>query len=280
MTNYSVLMSVYHGESAENFDQAIQSVFNQTFLTNDFVIVCDGPLTSELNDVLCKIPEQYKEIVKIVRLPQNVGIGAASNIGIQNCKNELIAKLDSDDIAMPKRFELQCKRFEENENLTVLGGFIEEFDKDPDKPFSVREVPLTNEGIRHFARRRQPFNNTTVMYRKSAVLSVGNYGNLRRNEDYDLYIRLLHAGYYSENLQDVLVKVRVDQQACARRASWSTFKGCVKSRWGAFKIGYSSFIDFCFCFFGVAFICICPAKLQQLLYKKKFRKNVESTNDI
>lgn len=276
MTNYSVLMSVYRGETAENFTQSIQSVLAQTYLTNDFVIVCDGPLTPELDSVLEAIPEQYKSIINIVRLPQNVGIGAAANIGLQKCKNDLVAKLDSDDIAVPERCFLQCKKFEENEKLTILGGFIEEFDSDPNHPFAVREVPITNEEIRHFARRRQPFNNQTVMYRRSAVLSVGSYSNLRRNEDYELYVRMLKAGFYTENLQFVIVKVRVDQRARARRTSWLTFKCCVKSRWKSFIIGYSSFWDFLICFMGSAFICICPAKLQQTLYKKFFRKNVDT----
>lgn len=269
---YSVLMLVYHGEKPDNFSQAIMSVLNQTYLTDDFVIVCDGKLTDELEKVIESIPNQYKDIVNVIRLPENVGIGRATNAGLEKCKNDLVAKLDSDDIAVPTRFELQCKRFEENENLSVLGGYIEEFGLDPDKPFAIREVPLGNDDIHEFARRRQPFNNTTVMYRKSDVAKAGGYRALRRSEDYDLYIRLLHSGAYAENLRDVLVKTRVDQSARVRRASWVTFKGCVQSRWRAFRIGYSSFWDFTVCCMGEAFICICPAKVQQYVYMKLFRK--------
>jgi len=272
MTNYSVLMSVYRGENAENFWQSVQSVLNQPFVTNDFVIVCDGPLTWELDAVLEKITAEYDSIVNVIRLPENVGIGAAANIGLQACQNELVAKMDSDDIAVYGRFALQCDCFEQNEQLSVLGGYIEEFDDDPDKPVAVREVPVANEEIRQMARRRQPFNNTTVMYRKSAVIAVGGYRNFRRNEDYDLYVRLLHAGYYTQNLDNVLVKVRVGLGASARRVSWLTFKCTVKSRWAAHKIGFSTIWDFFICFFGMLFICICPAKIQKLFYQKIFRK--------
>jgi len=208
MTNYSVLMSVYRGENAENFWQSVQSVLNQPFVTNDFVIVCDGPLTWELDAVLEKITAEYDSIVNVIRLPENVGIGAAANIGLQACQNELVAKMDSDDIAVYGRFALQCDCFEQNEQLSVLGGYIEEFDDDPDKPVAVREVPVANEEIRQMARRRQPFNNTTVMYRKSAVIAVGGYRNFRRNEDYDLYVRLLHAGYYTQNLEFEMLVTR------------------------------------------------------------------------
>lgn len=275
MDNYSILMSVYHKENPKNFDQAISSMLNQTHRTNDFVIVCDGPLTPELDAVLEKYQDSFGEIINIVRLPENVGIGAAANEGIKVCKNDLVAKMDSDDIAIPERCELQCRKFEADPKLTAMGGFIEEFDDDPAAPFSVREVPINNEDIRRFAKRRQPFNNQTVMYRREAVMSIGGYSSLRRNEDYDLYVRLLHAGYYCENIPQVLVKVRVNNQARARRASWNTFVGCAQTRWKAFRIGYSSFFDFLICIVGEAFICICPGKIQHFIYQRLFRKNTK-----
>ena len=137
---------------------------------------------------------------------------------------------------------------------------------------------MTNEAIHKFARRRQPFNNPTVMYKRDVIIKAGGYRPLRRCEDYDLYVRLLYAGCYAENLSDVLVKYRADRMALARRASWSTFKGCVQSRWGAFKIGYSSLWDFLVCCVGEAFICICPAKLQHYIYMKLFRKKYERSD--
>ena len=276
MANYSVLMSVYQGEDADNFRCAIRSIFDQPLVTDDFVIVCDGPLTAELNKVIADVVQQHGDVVNVIRLPENVGIGAAANIGLGECKNELVAKMDSDDIAVYGRFEIQYECFQKDGDLTVLGGFIEEFWDDPEKPVAIREVPLAGEDIRKMARRRQPFNNQTVMYRKSAVLAVGGYSDLRRNEDYDLYVRLLHAGYCTKNVSDVLVKVRVGQGACARRASWMTFKCTLKSRWAAHKLGYSTLWDFLVCAFGIFVICACPARLQQLLYNKMFRKRTDN----
>lgn len=280
MGSYSILMSVYAGENPVYFKLCIQSIVNQTVLADEIVIVCDGPLTEELDNVLDCFVCEYPSLFKIIRLQRNVGIGSATSEGLKHCKNELIAKMDSNDIAVPERCELQLKRFAENPNLTVLGGYIEEFDKDTKKGFAIREVPLTNEEIRKYARRRQPFNNVTVMYKKSAVVSVGGYNNLRRGEDYDLYIRLLKAGYYTENLSNILVKVRVEQNIQVKRHSFETFKGFVQTRWNTFRIGYSSIVDFLICFFAELIVFICPNRLQHIIYKKFLRKSINNPEDV
>lgn len=268
---YSVLMSVYIKENPAFFDEAISSMLNQTVRTDDFVIVCDGPLSKELDNILLRYTQEYPGLFHIVRLPQNMGIGAAAKAGLMECKNELVAKMDADDISVPNRCELQLERFAQNPKLSIIGSNIDEFDVDPDTPFSVRSVPEDNEGIRKFGRRRQPFNNVTVMYRKSAVQAVGGYRDLPRNEDYDLYVRLLAAGYYAENIPLSLVKVRVDSQAVHRRVSAATLKGCVQSRWRAFRIGYSSLWDFLYTVAGQFVVFICPGKIQKLIYSKLLR---------
>lgn len=273
MEAYSVLMTVYHKENPEHFSMAIQSMMSQSARTDDFVIVCDGPLTKELDAVLERYVQQYPGIFNIVRLPENVGIGAAANAGLHKCKNDLVAKMDADDISLPWRCEKQLKMFVQNPQLTVVGGFIEEFDQDPDKPFAVRSVPKTNAEIRKFARRRQPFNNMTVMMRRKAALAVGGYNDLRRNEDYDLYLRILYANYYTENLTDILVKARVNKDAYSRRASLATFKGCIRSRWAAFRIGYSSLWDFLYCAAGALILLICPGFVSRFIYDAFLRQH-------
>lgn len=279
MENYSVLMSVYEKADPVHFEAAMQSILAQTVPTNDFVIVCDGPLTPALSSVLARYDRSNPGVFQIVQLPENVGIGAAANIGLKHCKNDLVAKMDADDIAIADRCERQLEQFQQNPDLIVLGGYIEEFDEDPNCPFSIRSVPESNEEIRKFARRRQPFNNMTVMYRQSAVHAVGGYRSFRRSEDYDLYLRLLQNGYLAGNIPQILVKARVNRHAHARRASWSTLKGCAESRWYAFRIGYSSFWDFLICVTGELVIFISPNKVQQMLYSRFLRKSVENQSD-
>lgn len=272
MENYSVLMSVYFRENPEEFEACIRSMLAQTVATNDFVIVCDGPLTEELDEILERFDREYPEIFQIVRLKENVGIGNAANIGLRYCRNDLVAKMDADDLSVPERCEWQLKRFAECPELMVLGGHIEEFSQDPGKPFAIRSVPLSNGEIRSFARRRQPFNNMTVMYRRSAVLAVGGYRDFRRSEDFDLYLRLLLKGYYAENLDKVLVKARVNENAFRRRGSWGTLKGCARSRWYSYRQGYASLLDVGICVAGEAFIMISPHGVKKFIYSHFLRK--------
>ena len=275
MENYSVLMSVHINENAEHFAASIQSLLDQTVVTNDFVIVCDGPLSKELDKVLEEYDSRYPGLFHIVRLTENVGVGLAAKAGLAVCRNDLIAKMDSDDISLPDRCRMQLSRFSENPDLALIGGVIEEFDNRTGKVFAVRTVPEENSAIRTYARRRSPFNNVTVMYRKSAAEAAGGYRDLRRGEDYDLYLRMLIDGCYAQNLPQTLVRVRVDSDTHRRRASWSAMKGCAGIWWHAYRVGYSSLADLLICLCGQMFLVICPGRVQQMLYKRFLRKQIE-----
>lgn len=272
MENYSVLMSVYYKEEPEHLRACIESMLEQTLPADDFVIVCDGPLTAELDGVLDYFEALRPGLFQIVRLPKNVGIGAAANTGLRYCKNEYIAKMDADDISVPKRCEQEMLLFQQQPELTVVGGYIAEFDEDPQRPFAIRRVPLRHTDILTFARRRQAFNNVTVMYKKSAVEAVGGYRPLNRCEDFDLYTRLLHAGYQTRNIDAVLVNARVNRGGDSRRASMATLKGISASRWHAVKIGFSSVWDYLFCVLGELFIMVSPRFVSRFIYQKFLRQ--------
>lgn len=265
-------MLVYKGEDPANFREAIRSMLDQTVPTDDFVIVCDGPLTAELDAVLDAFVSRYPGLFRIVRLPENVGPGLAGNAGLAVCRNELIAKMDSDDISVADRCEKQLACFAADPELTILGGVIEEFDNRTGAVFSIRAVPLDNAGIRRYARRRSPINNVTSMYKKSAALAAGGYRDLRRAEDYDLYLRMLIRGDHARNLPDTLVRVRVDRDTQRRRASWRTLKACAGIWWQGYRAGFSSLADLVICLAGQTFLIICPAGVQQMLYQKFLRK--------
>lgn len=273
MENYSVLMSVYEKADPGQLREAIRSMTEQTVRPGDFVIVCDGPLREEQNRVLADFERKHPGLFQILRLPENVGIGAAANAGLAVCKFDLVAKMDADDIAVPERCEKQLAAFKENPDLSVLGGWIAEFAENPRAPFAVRKVPAEDWEIRRFARRRQPFNNMTVMYRRRAVLAVSGYGSYRRGEDYDLYLRLLHAGYRAGNLQEVLVNARVNRSAMTRRAGWGTIKGCIRTRWNACRMGFATWTDFLYCMAGQTLMVLSPGPVRQWLYRKYLRQS-------
>ena len=130
-SEYSALMSVYHKEKPEYLKQAIESIQAQTLLTDDFVLVCDGPLNDALDGVISAKQQEMGTVLNVVRLTKNGGLGNALNEGIKHCKNELIARMDNDDIAYPDRCEKQLAVFDEHPEVSICSGIVEEFTTDP-----------------------------------------------------------------------------------------------------------------------------------------------------
>ena len=222
--NYSVLMSVYKKEKPEYLRQAIESMQNQTVATNDFVLICDGPLNTELDKVLIEKKNEMGESLRIIRLTENVGLGNALNEGIKHCRNELIARMDSDDIAYSDRCEKQLEVFRMHPEISICSGIVEEFTEDPDKVDARRVPPETNAEILEFAKKRNPFNHPCVMYKKSAVETVGSYQDFYLLEDYYLWLRMLMAGYQGYNIQEPLLHMRAGSDMYLRRAGWKYAK--------------------------------------------------------
>ena len=222
--NYSVLMSVYKNEKADFLRSAINSIFEQTVLTNDFVIVCDGPLSEELDAVISEAQDAHKDVLHIIRLEKNMGLGRALNIGIKECKNELVARMDSDDISRPDRCEKQISVFNGNAEISVCSGTVEEFAFFTDNIEAKRVLPENNGDIVEFSRKRNPFNHPCVMYKKSAVEAAGSYQDFYLLEDYYLWIRMLQKGYKGYNLQEPLLWMRAGSDMYKRRAGWKYAK--------------------------------------------------------
>ena len=221
---YSVLMSVYHKEKPEYLKQAIESIQAQTLSANDFVLVCDGPLNEQLDRVIATKQQEMGESLNVVRLAKNGGLGNALNEGIKYCKNELVARMDSDDIAYPDRCEKQIAVFNTHSEVSICSGIVEEFTTDPSKVDTRRVLPETNAEIVEFAKKRNPFNHPCVMYKKSAVEAVGSYQDFYLLEDYYLWLRMLMAGYQGYNIQEPLLHMRAGSDMYLRRAGWKYAK--------------------------------------------------------
>lgn len=221
---YSVLMSVYHKEKPEYLKQSIESIQAQTLSTNDFVLVCDGPLNEQLDSVIATKQQEMGESLNVVRLAKNGGLGNALNEGIKHCKNELVARMDSDDIAYPDRCEKQINVFNTHPEVSICSGVVEEFTTDPNTVDTRRVPPETNAEIVEFAKKRNPFNHPCVMYKKSAVEAVGSYQDFYLLEDYYLWLRMLMAGYQGYNIQEPLLHMRAGSDMYKRRAGWKYAK--------------------------------------------------------
>lgn len=269
---YSVLMTVYKDDNAEYFDKALISMVNQTKKPDEIVLVKDGPITKKLQEVINKFDKLYPNLILQVSLPENLGLGLALNEGIKKSKNELLARMDADDISLPTRCEKQVKEFENNPNLDIIGCPVKEFSGDITNIVGERNVPLSNDDIYSFARKRDPFNHPTVMFRKSKVLDVGGYSNLRKNQDTDLWIKMLSNGTFCKNLSEYLVYFRFDENTYEKRKNWLNTKLLIKIRWNAFKSGFCTFSDFFIVAFAQIGIYILPTSFQKFIYIKILRR--------
>lgn len=269
--NYSVLMSVYKKEKPEYLKQAIESMLNQTVQTNDFVLVCDGPLTPELDLLIEDICRLYPELFQIIRLKKNSGLGNALNVGLKKCRYELVARMDSDDKSLPNRCELQLRQFKEKPELAFCSGDIAEFITDTKEIQNIRHVPTSYKEIIRFAKKRNPMNHMAVMYRRSAVIDAGGYIEIQYFEDYYLWVRMLKKGYKAANLDQTLVNVRIGNGMYGRRGGIAYAKNvCIlqKKMLEAHFISYFEFIRNCLVRIGGSIVPVC---IRKYMYEKILR---------
>lgn len=263
--NYSVLMSVYKKDNADFFRAAMDSMWSQTVSTDDFVLVCDGPLTDSLEAVITYMVHEHGNLLNVVRLEENVGLSNALNIGIDCCKNELIARMDSDDISRPTRCEEELKLFVEYDNLVVCGCNIDEFYESDRNVRTRRIVPEEYEKIVKFSRIRQPFNHPTVMYKKSKIKKLGGYPNLRRKEDFDLFSRVINSGAYVRNVNKSLYLYRANDANYLRRKNKENLKAAFcayRLHWKRGGCNWFEYVEIC-C--GELLFYILPLKPMKLL---------------
>lgn len=218
--NYSVLMSVYYKEHPEYLRQSMQSIYDQIVPTDDFVLVCDGPLTPALDTVITDMQQTFGSHLHVIRLLKNGGLGNALNVGMQQCKNNLVARMDSDDISRPNRCERQLAVFRDHPEFSLVSGIVEEFSDTIDHVTVRRIVPEQQADILAFAKKRNPFNHPCIMYKKSDVEAAGGYQDFYLLEDYYLWIRMLQQGFIGYNLQEPLLWMRAGSEMYKRRGGW------------------------------------------------------------
>jgi len=272
MEPYSVLMSLYYQEKPDYLRLAIDSMLHQTVQPDEIVLVEDGPLTKDLYSIVNEYTSSYASLFHVVINESNLGLGLSLNKGLQLCRNELVARMDTDDISKPERCEKQLKIFMEHPELSIVGSWVDEFSLTPEKVVSTRSVPCTYKEIFRFAKKRSAFNHPTVMYRKSKVLDNGGYSDLRRNQDVDLFGRMLFYGCKALNINESLLFFRCNEGLAKRRKSWDNTKSYICTIKKFWKMGYASFLDFALVAVAQIGIFVMPIKLQQWTYRIFLRK--------
>lgn len=221
MKLFSVVMAVYRNDDPEQFKIALASLLSQSACPTEIIVVVDGPVGSDINDVLEQIDDN--PIIRLIRLESNLGLGPARNIAIGKCKYDIIAVMDSDDVCANNRFELQLKALDTS-TVDLVGGFIEEFDQVPGDRPRIRSVPLSHVDILARGQWRSPINHVTIMFRRDAYYRSGGYKDFRYVEDYDMFYRMFMTGVQFKNLADILVYVRCGNGMLQRRAGMKYLK--------------------------------------------------------
>lgn len=276
MPKVSVLMSLYIKEKPEYFKAAMDSILEQTYPADEIMLMEDGPLTDELYRAVeeyklrCEKDERYPTL-RIHAFEENQQLGRALAKGVELCSNELIARMDTDDIAMPDRLEKQVMYMHRHPKVSVLGGAIREFN-DEGSIDREKQMPKTQDEIQQYIKLRNPLNHMTVLYRRSAILEAGNYCHFPYLEDYFLWSRMVAKDYQIRNLEDVLVKARTSMELVKRRSGWGYFKNFKRLRRQQHELGLTSVPEYWKAVTASFVMIVQPGFVKEFAYKKFLRK--------
>lgn len=237
---FSVLMSIYKNDKPAWLKESIDSLLNQTLKADEILIVKDGPLTNELEQVLSNYTDSS---LRYLAFEKNRGQEICLKEGLIACTHELVARMDSDDVCHPERFKLQYQAFQQDPTIDVLGASIIEFDETIEDATTVRKLPEGGPQLLKYAKRRSPTNHAAVMYRKSAVIAAGNYQDFLWNEDYHLWARMIQNKANFKNLPQVLLYVRGGKSMYQRRGGFKYAKQDYKLQLRLHQIGFLSWTD-------------------------------------
>lgn len=270
---FSFLVSLYGREDPDYLGQALASMVEQTVLPDEIVLVLDGPIPAGLSEILSEFAQSNPGLLKTVPLAHNVGLGQALAVGMTECKNDLVARMDTDDIAMPARMEKTLAAFAADPDLALVGTQVLEFVDDVNKPMSATDLPTSHEEIVAFSKRRCPMRHPSITFRKQAVLAAGNYrGGYLYFEDWDVLNRMFAQGAKSQNLDEVLLAVRVSPDFYGRRGGLGYLRHMMRFKREQLRCGYFSSGEFVVSAVPHAVVCVLPNKVRAFIYKKLLRK--------
>lgn len=261
LPKFSVLLSLYNGESVEYFSMSMDSLFHQTLPADEIILVIDGPIRKELEDVLTLWSSKLPIIV--VRLEKNLGLSNALNKGLEYCTYDLVARMDTDDICTPNRFTVQVAYMAANRNVDICGSFcsvISELGEEYDQ----FKVPTYHNDIVRLVW-SCPMIHPSVIFRKNRIQAIGGYSTTipLRQDDYELWIRAAINGLYFANIPKNLIYYRLSTTAYTKNTlsvSWNRLKIGLPAV-GRFDCRIYSYLALCFPIFRA----LMPNKVMKFL---------------
>ncbi len=268
--SFSILMSLYWKEQPSFLRQSLDSVFDQTLPPDEVILVEDGPISDELQYVVSEFLERHSEM-KVVSLPVNGGLGKALNEGLKHCSNELIARMDTDDISDPERFQKQVSFMKSHPDIDICGSWLQEFEGDLTNILNVKKVPISHQDISKYIKSRNPINHPSVIFRKTAVQNAGSYKSFPLFEDYFLWARMMANGCKFANIPECLVYFRVSLDMYKRRGGFRYAKDSAKFQWTLHKLGLTSALTAIKASILRGGVYILPNSLRASIYSKFLR---------
>lgn len=267
-SGFSVLMSIYYKESKENFIDAIESIYDkQQLKPNEIILTKDGPLTPELDSLVEEYERKLSGVLKVYPIEHNVGLGNALNYGLTKCSYELVARMDTDDIALPQRFQRQIAFMKEHPAVDVSGAALEEFDQYPGDLKTIRFSKENHDSLVSYSKSRNPLNHPTTIYKKSAVIAAGSYIDMPGHEDYYLWIRMILNGAKLANINETFLYFRIGNGMVNRRSGIQYIQHERQFLKAIKALGYINSFQFWALLSLKAPLRLIPPRMLSLLYK-------------
>lgn len=264
----SILMSTYHRDDPQQLWDSLRSIRDQTLMPAEIVIVVGGAINHAIENTLSRFAETVSPTeLMIVRQEQNLGLGAALQLGLQHCGCPLVARMDSDDVAHPDRLEKQYVFMAAHPETDILSSWHEEFDGDPTRIDAIKQTPPTHEGIAGILWWRNVISHPTIMFRADKIRSIGGYRPLWHSEDLDLYLRAVTAGLRFASIQEPLVSMRTNLAQKARRTGFKQTMLNLQWRWTLLREGHLRLWQFAIVAPAYYVFHIVPSGTKQWLYK-------------
>lgn len=268
MNKIAVLLSVYKNDTLKQLEECIESLFNQANKNFDIYIQEDGFVPEDIHHYLSNLLQQ-NNISYLGTRNENRGLASSLNDLLKltlEKQYKYIARMDADDICTPDRFELQHRELEQNPDIDICGGFIEEFNEQSNKK-QVVKYKIKHDDIKAHLKKQNPIAHVTTFIRSSFFNTTGLYDPTKNNEDLDLWIRGLSLGLKFHNIPKVLVRVRTGDDFFSRRRNFKRAKEVMTLKIKAtrlFGFGPSGY------FYAIAhfFLFVSPGWIKKVLYEK------------
>ena len=216
MVNFSVLISIYKNTKYFEFKKTLNSIYNQTLLPNELVIIVDGYITFDLYKLISLYVQKNID-VKIIKNNANIQLGLSLCKGVKICKSPLIIRVDSDDINSKSRFKTLINYYKKNKSADVIGSYLLEKYNGSKNKYFLKKVPLNHKDIIRFFNFRNSINHPTVLFKKKTIIKAGNYEKMDFFEDYLMWLKVKSIGGKFVNIPHSLVSSNFNKNYITRR---------------------------------------------------------------